>query len=148
VSLDGFYRALAALASDPGLVRGIRGGESDWLLGFELSPLEVGRLEVMARHDGMEVTCSLYRSNRLTALLRTVPTLVEALGDRLGAEVTQFWIATPRTDMQFRTEGAASVRLWLDVTRIWLWWPPRPSRISSSAMTANRPVEGSTRPRP
>jgi hypothetical protein len=107
MSLDGFYRGLAALASNPELVRRSRTGDQDWLLAFELSPTELDRLKIMACDDGMEVMCSLYRANRLTALLRTVPSLVEALGNRLREEVTEFWRATPRSDMQFRTEGAA-----------------------------------------
>jgi hypothetical protein len=48
----------------------------------------------------------LYRSNRLAALIRTVPGVVDALGDGLRAEVDAFWLATPRSDMQFRSEGA------------------------------------------
>jgi len=105
MSLDGFYRGLAAMTGDPGLVRRTRAGDEDWLLGFELSPLELSRLTSMAHDNGMEVNCSLYRANRLAALVRTVPTVVEALGDRLNTEVSEFWISTPRSDMQFRTEG-------------------------------------------
>lgn len=107
MSLDGFYRGLAALAANPDLVRRCRASDQEWLLAFQLSPLERDRLQRMAANDGMEVTCSLYRSNRLAALLRTVPAVVDALGDQLRAEVTEFWISTPRSDMQFRTEGAA-----------------------------------------
>lgn len=107
MSLDGFYRGVAALASNPDLVRRSRSGDEDWLHAFDLTPLEGDRLRQMARDPGMEVLCSLYRSNRLTALLRTVPTVVEALGARLRAEVDAFWASTPRPDMQFRTEGLA-----------------------------------------
>ena len=106
MSLEGFYRGLGALASNPDLVRRSRDGDFSWVGAFDLSPLELDRLRIMASDDGMAVTCSLYRSNRLTALVRTVPTVVEALGTRLGEVVTEFWIATPRSDMQFRTEGA------------------------------------------
>jgi hypothetical protein len=107
MSLDGFYRGLAAMTADPDLVRRCRAGDDEWLLTFELSRRERERLRIMAVDDGMEVSCSLYRSNRLAALVRTVPELVEALGPQLRADVTEFWISTPRADMQFRTEGAA-----------------------------------------
>jgi hypothetical protein len=105
--LDGFYRGLAAMASDPDLVRRSRTGDVDWLLAFDLTSLELDRLGIMARDDRMEVICSLYRSNRVTALINTVPTVVKALGDRLPATVSEFWASTPRTDLQFRTEGAS-----------------------------------------
>jgi len=70
--------------------------------GFDLLALTEGdleRLEEMAHDPRMSVMCSLYRSNRLTALVRTVPAVVEVLGDRLSDEVTEFWRITPRTDI-------------------------------------------------
>jgi hypothetical protein len=62
---------------------------------------------MMAREGAMEVLCSLYRANRLTPLVRTVPTVVDALGHRLAETVTEFWTLTPRVDMQWRTEAIA-----------------------------------------
>jgi hypothetical protein len=107
VSLDSFYRALAALVSDPDLVRRARRGDDAWQIALGLSPIERERVETMARAGGMEVLCSLYRANRLTALVRTVPELVDALGERLGQTVTEFWTSNPRVDMQWRTEAIA-----------------------------------------
>ncbi len=107
MSLDSFYRALAALACDPELVRRVRRGDDDSLAAFNLSPIQRERVETMARDGGMEVLCSLYRANRLTALVRTVPTVVDTLGARLGESVTEFWTSTPRMDMQWRTEAVA-----------------------------------------
>jgi hypothetical protein len=107
VPLDSFYRALAALASDPELVRQLRRGDDDSLAALGLSPIEHERVVMMARDGGMEVLCSLYRANRLTALVRTVPTVVDTLGERLGGTVTEFWASTPRVDMQWRTEAVA-----------------------------------------
>lgn len=107
VSLDSFYRALATLVSDPELVRRIRRGDDDCLATYDLSPLEHERVKTMAGQGGMEVLCSLYRANRLTPLIRTVPTVVGRLGARLEQTVTEFWIATPRVDMQWRTEAVA-----------------------------------------
>lgn len=107
MSLDSFYGALAALVSDPELVGRTRRGDDNWRFAFDLTPIERERVETMARDGGMEVLCSLYRANRLTALIRTVPAVVDALGERLGQTVTEFWRSTPRVDMQWRTEAVA-----------------------------------------
>ena len=106
ISLDGFYSGLAALIGDPDLIRRCRDGDQDWLFAFDLSPAEFERLVIMSRRDGMEIMCSLYRANRLSALVNSVPTVVRALGDRLGTTLSEFWISAPGPDMQFRTEGA------------------------------------------
>jgi hypothetical protein len=107
VSLDGFNAGLAALVCDPDLVRRVRAGDHGWRPDSDVTDRELSRLITMANDPRMEVLCSLYRSNRLTALVRTVPAVVDALGDRLGGTVTEFWNRTPRTDMQFRSEGHA-----------------------------------------
>jgi hypothetical protein len=107
ISLDGFYSSLAALIRDPGLIRRTRSGDHDWLLEFDLSFAERERILVMAGQAGMEVMCSLYRSNRLAALVDTVPAIVRALGDRLESTVSDFWAVNPGSDLQFRTEAVA-----------------------------------------
>jgi hypothetical protein len=95
------------MASNPELVRQSRAGQYGWLDGFVLTPLERDRMALMANDDRMEINCSLYRSNRLTALVRTVPAVVDALGDRLRDAVTDFWLSHPETDLQFQTEALA-----------------------------------------
>jgi hypothetical protein len=95
------------MVSSPDLVRRIRIGDDGRLLEFELTSIELDRLRAMACDDRMEVICSLYRSNRLTALINTVPNVVQALGDRLAATASEFWATTPRADLQFLTEAAA-----------------------------------------
>jgi hypothetical protein len=107
MSLNGFYAGMAAMISDPDLVRQIRRGDTGWLGSYDLEAHERDRLLTMAGADGMEVMCTLYRATRLAPLLRTVPDLVTALGDRLHAEVSAFWVACPRTDLQFRREAEA-----------------------------------------
>ena len=104
MSLDGFYHGVAALAADPDLVRRCRGGDRGWLASYDLTDPETERLVTMAQADGMEVLCTLYRSSRLTALVGVIPTVVEALGERLNDTATAFWRQVPRSDMQFRTE--------------------------------------------
>jgi len=106
MSLDGFHSALARLVGDPDLVRSVRRGDIDWIRRGELTEREAERVIAMANDPRMEVLCSLYRSNRLTALVRTVPSVIIALDDRLSDTLTEFWRERPRTDMQFRTEAA------------------------------------------
>lgn len=105
MSREGFERALAAMIADPELVVTVRSGDDRPLDAFELEPQDRRRLRAMAADDRMAVNCSLYRSNRLTALVRTVPELVDALGAGLRASATEFWITTPRRDLQFVSEG-------------------------------------------
>jgi len=109
VSLDGFHRGLAAMVADPELVLRARRGDLGWAP-RDLTGLERTRLAAMACDDRREALCSIYRSNRLTALVRTVPALVDALGPRLGPHAARFRAHHPRTDLQFRSEGAAFCR--------------------------------------
>ncbi len=110
MSLSTFYARLARLVGDPALVRSVRRGEARWLRDGDITELEAARLEAMAADPRMAVMCSLYRSNRLTALVRTVPSVVVALGDRLTDTVTEFWRESAETDMQFRSEAESFCR--------------------------------------
>jgi hypothetical protein len=105
VSLSAFYGKLARLVGDPELVRRVRGGDVDWLRDGDVTALEADRLAAMAADPRFAVLCSLYRSNRLTALVRTVPSVVVALGDRLSETVTEFWRESAPNGMQFRSEA-------------------------------------------
>lgn len=110
MSLDGFHRAFAALMRDPGLTLATRRDGIGWADSLDLTDDERRRLVAMAADPRMEVVCSLYRSNRLTALVGAMPALVEALGPRLGPVASAFWVEHDRTDLQFRTEGEAFCR--------------------------------------
>src|SRR5262245_57417474 len=92
---------------DPQLTLATRRDGMGWAASLDLTDDERRRLLAMAADPRMEVVCSLYRSNRLTALVRTVPVVVEALGPRLGGVVSAFWVEHDRTDLQFRAEGEA-----------------------------------------
>ena len=105
MSRDAFYTALATMVSDPEAVRRLRAGDQQGLAPLNLEPLDRDRLLVMAADPRMSVLCSLYRSNRLTALVRTVPTLVDALGDDLRSILDAYWAQNPRPDMQFASEA-------------------------------------------
>lgn len=107
MALDSFQATLARLIADPAELAAVRADSANLVIDGAVTRAEWDRLLAMAADDPIEVLCSLYRSNRLTALVRTVPELVDALGDDLSATVSAFWRDTPRTDLQFRSESIA-----------------------------------------
>jgi hypothetical protein len=109
VSLECFQSTLSTLVADPELIVRARNNDLAWLNDPDLENHERDRLIAMASDDRIEVLCSLYRSNRLTALVRSVPSLVEALGAELDPVVSAFWRST-RTTLQPRSEGEAFCR--------------------------------------
>jgi hypothetical protein len=111
--LEQFQVALAQLVADPRLVIELRRDPAGTWATELLEPLndrDRERLVAMAEDPRIEVLCSLYRSNRLTALVRTVPQLVDSLGSALDATVSRFWREVPRRDLQFLSEGRAFCR--------------------------------------
>jgi hypothetical protein len=95
---------------DPELTLATQRDGIEWAPSLALTDDERGRLLATAADPRMEVVCSLYRSNRLTALVRTLPLLVEALGGRLGPVISDFWIEQDRTELQVRTEAEVFCR--------------------------------------
>lgn len=84
MSLDGFQAILARLVADPELVLAVRADDANLAEDGYLTPFERTRLLVMVADERIEVLCSLYRSNRLKALVRTVPEVISALGTDLA----------------------------------------------------------------
>lgn len=107
MSLNEFYRGLAAMAQSPDLVRRSRAGDGGWMDELSLTPVERHRLQLMAADAGMTIICTLHRSHRLTALVNAVPSVVSLLGDRLQATAEEFWASRPYSDLQFRSEAIA-----------------------------------------
>jgi len=103
VSLLGFQQALADMVATPSLVVAVRGGELGALEAYDLTPRERRRLEVVAAQPGMEVNCTLYRTNRLTPIAMLLPHTCFVLGDRLTWVAERFW-DSHLTELQFRTE--------------------------------------------
>ena len=91
------------MAGAPELVRAVRRGETDALESYELTSRERGRLEAVAAQPGMEVNCTLYRTNRLTPVVMLLPYSCFVLGDRIGPIAERFWDGS-HTDLQFRSE--------------------------------------------
>lgn len=91
------------MVASPSLVVAVLNGRPEALEPYELTPRERRRLEAVAAQPGMEVNCTLYRSNRLTPIVMSLPYTCFILGDRLRWIAGRFWDSHP-TDLQFRTE--------------------------------------------
>lgn len=98
----GFQRALADMVASPKLARTVRAGAAD-LSVYELVPKEQARLEAVAAQRGMEVNCTLYRTNRLTPVVLLLPFTCFVLGTRMKWIAERFW-GDRKTDLQFRGE--------------------------------------------
>jgi hypothetical protein len=104
VTLEVFQRALAdAVASPQRCIDWRR--DASCLDAYDLEPRERERLLAIVRHEGMSHNCTLYRANRLTPLVRSLPRTCELLGERLTEVIEQFWVDRPDTEVQFRLEA-------------------------------------------
>jgi hypothetical protein len=104
VSLDKFQQALADVVASPQRCIALR-QDSSLLDAYDLEPRERQRLLAMVRHEGMSHNCTLYRANRLTPLVRSLPRTCELLADRLTEVLEQFWIERPDAEVQFKLEA-------------------------------------------
>jgi len=103
VSLLDFQRALADMVASPELALRVRGGDDTALARYELTERERRRLATVAAQPGMEVNCTLYRTNRLSPVVMLLPYTCFVLGGRMGSLADRFW-SESRTDLQFRSE--------------------------------------------
>lgn len=104
VSFDKFQRALADVVASPQLCIAIR-GDNSLLDGYDLEPKERERLLAMVSHEGMSHNCTLYRANRLTPLVRSLPRTCDLLGDNLTVVLAEFWAQQPDAEVQFKLEA-------------------------------------------
>jgi hypothetical protein len=107
MSLLGFQRALAALISDPALVRRVIREPAVALATYDLTCQDLARLATMARSRGMSTNCILYRANRLTPLARLLPLTLAAIGSDLRDVLDRYWRIRPETSFQFAGEVAS-----------------------------------------
>ena len=105
MSIAEFQRAFADLVAHPEQVVGVRDGDDAILAGYDLSPRERERLEILARDEGMSVNCSLYRVNRLIPVYSVLPHTCRLLGERLMRELDGFWAASRHATLQYRWES-------------------------------------------
>ena len=103
MSLADFQRALADMVAAPDLALAVRNGAAGALDGYDLSARERSRLETVAAQPGMDVSCTLYRSNRLVPIALLLPYTCFVLGERIRDVAVAFWSTSP-TDLQFAGE--------------------------------------------
>ncbi|MGB5762060.1 MAG: hypothetical protein WBM58_05865 [Sedimenticolaceae bacterium] len=104
MSLDKFQRALAQVVASPQQCIALR-RDSSLLDAYDLEPRERQRLLAIVSHEGMSHNCTLYRANRLTPVVRSLPRTCELLAGRLTEVLEQFWADRPDAEVQFKLEA-------------------------------------------
>ena len=104
MTLASFQRALTDLTASPAFCRAVRLDAALLSAGYDLSDRELERLAHVARSDGMEANCMLYRANRLAPVALNCPDLCAALGEDLNGLISAYWDAEPTTNVHFLVE--------------------------------------------
>jgi hypothetical protein len=104
LTLRAFQHALSDLVASPSTCLAVRAGGDDFFRRFDLSELEKNRLLEVVWQKGMSVSCSIYRSNRITPLYTLLRYSCLLLAGRLKAEVDEYWATSDAPDMQFKPE--------------------------------------------
>lgn len=104
MTLASFQRALTDLTASPAFCRAVRLDAGLLSSGYDLSVREVTRLSHVARSNGMEANCMLYRANRLAPVALNCPDLCKALGEDLNKLISAYWDAEPTTNVHFLVE--------------------------------------------
>jgi hypothetical protein len=104
LTLRAFEHALSELVASPASCLTVRAGGDDFFRRFDLSETEKNRLQQVVWQPGMSVSCSIYRSNRITPLYTLLHFSCLLLAGRLKTEVDQYWANTEAPDLQFRPE--------------------------------------------
>lgn len=105
MTLLAYQRALSDMIASPALCLAVRADAAAALACYALSPRERRRLAVVATQPGMSTSCTLYRLNRVTPLVRYLPLTTTLLGDALVSEAERFWAEGAPTDLQFGPEA-------------------------------------------
>jgi hypothetical protein len=105
MALPGFQRALADLVASPEACREALERPAQLAQRYDLTGLEMRRLQHCARHRGIKVCWALHRANRLGPIYAVLPLTCVALGAHLRRELEAFWGAALPRDLQFKTEG-------------------------------------------
>lgn len=104
MTLRAFEHALSDLVASPTSCLAVRAGGDDFFRRFDLSEREKNRLMEVVWQKGMSVSCSIYRSNRITPLYTMLNFSCLLLADRLKAEVDEYWASSDSPDLQFKPE--------------------------------------------
>jgi hypothetical protein len=104
LTLRAFQVALSELVASPTLCLEVRAGAADFFGRFDLSEIERNRLLEVVWQRGMSVSCSIYRSNRITPIYTLLHFTCLLLADDLKREVEEYWISSELPDLQFKPE--------------------------------------------
>ncbi len=104
MSLQTFQHALSRLVASPALCLAVRAGDTSFFERFDLSEIEKARLSKVVWQPGMSVSCSMYRSNRVTPIYTLLNFTCKLLGDSLKSELEHYWSSMELEDLQFREE--------------------------------------------
>ena len=104
LTLRAFEHALSELVASPASCLAVRAGGDDFFRRFDLSDKEKKRLMEVVWQKGMSVSCSIYRSNRITPLYTFLHFACLLLADGLKTEVDQYWASADAPDLQFKPE--------------------------------------------
>jgi hypothetical protein len=104
LALQAFQYALSELVASPQLCVAVRAGKIDFFKRFDLSETEKARLMEVVWQPGMSVSCSMYRSNRITPIYTLLNFTCFLLGADLKKEVDEFWRSSQLPDLQFKEE--------------------------------------------
>jgi hypothetical protein len=104
LSLRAFQHALSELVASPPLCLAVREGGADFFGRFDLSEMEKDRLLEVVWQRGMSVSCSMYRSNRVTPIYTLLNFTCVLLADGLKKELDEYWTSSSLPDLQFKQE--------------------------------------------
>jgi hypothetical protein len=104
LALQAFQYALSELVASPPLCLAVRAGKIDFFNQLDLSETEKARLMEVVWQPGMSVSCSMYRSNRITPIYTLLNFTCFLLGADLKREVDEYWTSSQLPDLQFKEE--------------------------------------------
>ena len=105
MSLADFQRAFADLIASPQRCVKARRDSNSAFAEYDLTSLELRRLDAMVRDEAMSTNCTLYRVNRLTPIYSVLPLSCRLLGQYLNAELEGFWAASRDATLQYGWEA-------------------------------------------
>ena len=107
MALSDFQRALSEMTVNPGLAARVRGEGEPALATYRLTALEQMRLVAVARHPGMDLTCSLARANRFGPILDMLPLTCTLLSPWLRELLDELWRSNRPDNYQLSGEEDA-----------------------------------------
>ena len=113
MSMAGFQRAYADLASSPRLCLAVRADASAALASYDLDKRDRRRLARAVWQRGMDANCTLYRATRITALNAVAPLTLGLIRPVLRAVLDAYWEDHAVHDVRFARETARFIA-WLE----------------------------------